>query len=452
MARSISLLAALGVALALLTGSAAAQMTPTAAPTATVESHALPPLAVVKPPVAFDPRKATEAYLGRVSGAARARSDSYFEGGYWLLLLDAIVGVAVSVLLLWFKASASLRDFAERQTRSRFWQVPLYAGPYILVTTALTFPVAVYEGFFREKAYGLMNQTFLSWFLDFLTSTGLTLAAGLIVLPLFYAAIRRAPRTWWLWGTGLAVAFSAVITLIAPVFIAPLFNHYTPLPNTPLKGEILSLARANGIPVDNVYLVDASRQSDRISANVSGLLGTTRVSLNDNLLKKGTHDEVLAVLGHEMGHYVLDHAFYGLLLTSLVLLVQFAFMNWGYRLLADTFGGNWDVRTIDDPAGLPLLAALFVISNLILTPVSNTIIRTAEIQADMFGINAARKPDAFATAVLKLSTYRKLDPSPWEEAIFYDHPSGRTRIWEMMRWKAEHLNDPDIKAGPVSPQ
>jgi len=84
--------------------------------------------------------------------------------------------------------------------------------------------------------------------------------------------------------------------------------------------------------------------------------------------------------------------------------------------------------------------------------VTNTISRTTEIQADMFGVNAVRKPDAFATVVLKLSNYRKLDPGPWEEAIFYDHPSARTRIWEMMRWKAEHLNDADIKAGPVSPQ
>jgi len=121
-------------------------------------------------------------------------------------------------------------------------------------------------------------------------------------------------------------------------------------------------------------------------------------------------------------------------------------------VLTNFFGGNWDVRTIDDPAGLPVLAALATVFMLLATPVTNTISRTTEIQADMFGINAARKPDAFATAILKLSNYRKLDPSPWEETIFYDHPSGHTRIWEAMRWKAEHLNDPDIKAGPQSPQ
>ncbi len=110
------------------------------------------------------------------------------------------------------------------------------------------------------------------------------------------------------------------------------------------------------------------------------------------------------------------------------------------------------MRRSDDPAGLPVLAALAAVFLLLATPLLNTITRTMEIQADMYGINAARKPDAFATSVLKLANYRKLDPAPGEEAIFYDHPSGRTRIWELMRWKAEHLNDPDIKAGPVSPQ
>ncbi len=123
------------------------------------------------------------------------------------------------------------------------------------------------------------------------------------------------------------------------------------------------------------------------------------------------------------------------------------------RALADLFGGNWDVRSIDDPAGLPLLIlALVSIFMLISTPVSNTIVRTAERQADIFGLNAARQPDGFATATLKSAEYRKLDPSPLEEFIFYDHPSGRSRISMAMRWKAAHINDPDIAEGPISPQ
>jgi STE24 endopeptidase len=169
-------------------------------------------------------------------------------------------------------------------------------------------------------------------------------------------------------------------------------------------------------------------------------------------MKRCTPAEIEAVLGHEMGHDVLDHGTLLLIWMGLVTAVAFLFLNWGFRVLTDIFGGNWDVRSIDDPAGLPVLMALLSLFFLFATPAVNTIVRTTEAQADIFGLNAARQPDGFATSVLKLGEYRKLDPSPLEEFVFYDHPSGRTRIAMAMRWKAEHLDDPDIKAGPVSPQ
>lgn len=432
------------------TSPSSAQATgPSAAPVTTVDVHSLPPIGSSKP---FDPQRATNAYLSQVGGEARARSDSYFEGGYVLLGVDALYAITVSALLLWLRISARMRNLAERLTPSRFWQVPIYVAQFLAITTLATLPLTIYEGFIREQAYGLMNQTFLQWFVDQAKSFGLNLIAGVVLLTLIYSAIRRASRTWWIWGAGLTIAFLAFATIIAPVFVAPLFNTYTPLPESPLRAEILSTARANGIPADNVYLVDASRQSDRISANVSGFLGTLRISLNDNLMHKGTSDEVLAVLGHEMGHYVLGDAVRLLLLFSVVFLAAFAFVKWAFALLTRRFGARWDVRTIDDPAGLPVIVALAALFFFVATPFTNWISRSTEIHADMYGLNAVRKPDAFSTIALKLSNYRKLDPGPWEEAIFYDHPSGRTRIWEAMRWKAEHLNDPDIKAGPVSPQ
>jgi STE24 endopeptidase len=358
----------------------------------------------------------------------------------------------VSAILLWFGISAGMRNIAQGVTRSRFLQVPIYVVMFVLVTTVLSFPLTVYEGYFREHAYGLSNQNFPQWFGDFAVGLGVSIVAAAVALTLIYAVIRATPRMWWAWGTLVAVGFFAFGALIAPVFISPLFNHYQELRPGPVREEILTLARANGIPSTHVYEFDASRQSKRVSANVSGFLGTTRISLNDNLLKRCTPAEIEAVLGHEMGHYVLDHS--ALLITwfGLVILVAFLFVNWGFKGLVNIFGGNWDVRSIDDPAGLPVLSALLAVFMLIATPVTNTITRTAEAQADIFGLNAARQPDGFATVTLMLSEYRKLDPTPLEEIVFYDHPSGRTRIFNAMRWKAAHLNDPDIKAGPVSPQ
>ncbi len=431
--------------------SAQAQATPSPAPLSHVDVHTLAAMPAPAP-THLDPEKATDAYLVRVSGKARAKSDAYFEGGYVLIFVDAFVAVTISAILLWGRISAWMRNQAVRVTRSRFLQVPIYVTQYTIATTILSFPVTLYEEFFRERAYGLLNQTFPQWFGDFATNFVVNLIAGLVVLTLVYTAIRSAPRTWWIWGSGIAVAGLIVLIAVTPVFITPLFNHYKPLPDGPIKREIVMLADANGIPSRNIYEFDASRQSSRISANVSGLFGTTQISMTDNLLKQCTPQEIAAVLGHEMGHYVLDHAVFLATGFGLVFLAGFAFANALFGALTSRFGAAWDVRTIDDPAGLPVLTALAAIFFAFATPVTNTITRTAEHQADMFGLNAARQPDAFATVALKLSTYRKLDPTPLEEFLFYDHPSGRTRIFDAMRWKAAHINDPDIKAGPVSPQ
>jgi STE24 endopeptidase len=424
------------------------QTGPRAAPTAHIEVHSLPMMDATPK---FDAGRATEAYLARVSGAARAKSDAYFEGGYWLQLADLVWSLAIAGLLLWLGLSARLRDWAQERTRSRTGQVLIYGAAYVTLVTVATFPLTLYEDYFREHAYDLSNQTFLSWLGDFGIQFAVSLVSALIVLPIFYAAVRAARQAWWLWGAGIMIAFQIIAVVIYPVVIAPLFNHYQPLPDSPLKQQILSLARANDIPADNVWLDDASRQSNRISANVSGFLGTTRITLNDNLLKQGTPDEVLAVLGHEMGHYVMDHTTRLILLMGLLTLVGFAVVNWAFGFSVDLFGGNWHVRRVDDIAGLPLLAALGALFVFLATPVINSIERSTEYQADIFGLDAVRKPDAFATVTLKLSTYRKLEPGKWEEIIFFDHPSGRTRIETAMRWKKEHIADPDIR-DMVSPQ
>jgi STE24 endopeptidase len=444
------ILAALLVLLCAVSGSstAYAQGGPAAAPVANVDVHSLPPAGVAN----FDPQKATNAYLARISGKARSQSDSYFEGGYVLTGVDALYAIAVSALLLWLGISARMRDIAARMTGIRFFQVPIYVVQYIVVTTILSLPLAIYEGFTREHAYGLSNQNFSQWAGDFAIGVGVNLVALTILATLIYSVIRASKRYWWAWGTGVSIVFFVIVVMLSPVFIAPLFNHYQPLKEGPLKQGILSLARSEGIPATNVYEFDASKQTKRISANVSGFAGTTRISLNDNLLNRSNEREILAVLGHEMGHYVLDHAIRLILMEGLLYLVAFGFVAWAFGFFQRAFGARWGVSGVDDPAGLPILVALATFFFLVATPVENTISRTTEAQADIFGVNAARQPDGFAEATLQLSEYRKLDPSPLEEFVFYDHPSGRSRISMMMRWKAEHLNDPDIKAGPISPQ
>jgi len=234
----------------------------------------------------LDPAAATQAWLATVPKDHREKSDAYFEGGYWLILWNFLLASAISILLLGSRISAWLRDFSQRLTRFKTLQVACYAVPYLVIVYVLSFPLNLYENFFREHQYGFATQRFLPWFREQLIGLGIATVGGTILLVVLYAVFLRAPRTWWIWGTVVAVIFSFVLVFIAPVFIEPLFNTYKPLTKSEIKDPILAMARANQIPVKQVFEVDASRQTTRVSANVAGMLGTTRIALNDNLLKQ----------------------------------------------------------------------------------------------------------------------------------------------------------------------
>ena len=191
-------------------------------------------------------------------------------------------------LLLQFSWSARMRNLSERITRFRPLQTALYWVQFILVTSILTFPLTIYEGYFREHKYGLLNQTFGAWMKDQVVGLAVTVALGAIVVVPLFGLVRKLGRSWWVAGAVLMIAFLAFVSLIAPVYIFPLFNTYTKLDDATVRDPILSMARANGIPAKDVYEFDASRQSNRVSANVSGFAQTLRISLNDNLLKRCT--------------------------------------------------------------------------------------------------------------------------------------------------------------------
>ena len=387
----------------------------------------------------LDPAAATQAWLATVPQEKREKSDAYFEGGYWLLLWNFLLVAGISILLLTSRISARLRDFAERASRFKTFQVAVYAIPYLLLVYLLSFPLNLYEHFYREHRYGLATQSFLPWFREQLIGLGVTLIAGTLLLIALYAVFRRASRTWWIWGTIVTLVFSFAGAFIAPVYIEPLFNTYKPLANPKIRDPILAMARANEIPVKQVFEVDASRQTTRVSANVSGFLGTTRIALNDNLLKQCTLPEIRMVMAHEMGHYVLNHGAKLLTYSGILILVGFALTRTVFDAAVRRWGNKWGVRDIADPAGLPLLVLILSTLVFVATPFLNTVVRVTEREADAFGLNTSREPDGMAQAALKLGTYRKLNPTPLEEFIFFDHPSGRARIRMAMDWKAANL-------------
>jgi STE24 endopeptidase len=387
----------------------------------------------------FDAAAATNAYLAQIPADKTARSDAYFEGAYWMILWDFLYGVVVALLLLSLRWSARMRDLAERVTRFKPVHTFVYWMQYLVLTTMLVFPLTVYEEYFREHKYGLATQTLGPWMGDQLKNLGVNLVLGSLLAMLLFGVVRRLQRTWWIWGAVVTTLFLIFAALIAPVYIIPIFNKVTRLDDPKIVDPILGMARANGIPAKNVYEIDASRQTTRMSANVSGFANTMRITLNDNLLRRGSPEEIQAVMGHEMGHYVLNHIYKGIMFSLILTVLAFACMRWALEWTLRRWGEKWQIRGVGDTAVLPLVVLLVSVFGFVTTPLMNTFTRTQEYEADMYGLNASRQPDGFAQAAIHLGEYRKMSPGPIEEWFFFDHPSGRNRIYAAMRWKAENL-------------
>lgn len=390
-----------------------------------------------------DPAAATRAYLDRLSPEVRARSDAYFEGGYWLILWNALLGLGIAALLMGTKPSTTVRDWTRRVARWRWLSDALYGGFYAWATWTLSLPLMIYEGFVREHVYGMATQGFVEWFVEQLVALAVMTLVMALSVSLLYAVLRRAGHAWWLWATGVSVGLMALGALVAPVWIEPLFNTYKPVEDGPVKRAVLAMAHANGVPTDNVYEFDASRQTTRVSANVSGMGGTASIRLNDNLLRRSGEDEVRAVMGHEIGHYAMHHIVKSMVEIGMLMLVGFALSAWAMRRMLARWGDRWRVPSgpqgVADVGTLPLLVGLIGLFMFLATPITNTIGRTMEAEADMWSLNLAREPLGLSETMLKLAEYRKTEPGPIEEFIFFDHPSARSRILMAMRWREQQL-------------
>jgi STE24 endopeptidase len=386
----------------------------------------------------FDVDKATEAYLGLLSPEQRKLSDRYFEGGYWLQLWELLWNVGACVLLLVTGLSVRMSGLAQRVSRHKWISTPIYVVQFVIALYLLDLPLSLYSDFLREHQYGLSEQAFGGWMRDQLIGLAANAAIFAVGLTFIYAAVRRAGARWWLWATGLSYVLLMIVQLIGPVYLDPLFNDYQPLPEGPVREAVLSLARANQVPTDHVEWFDASRQTTRVSANVAGLLGTTRIALNDNLLNKTSLPEIKAVLGHEMGHYVLNHEWKGTIFLALVIGLAMALLNLCMDRALARWGGRLKLTDRADPAALPLAFALFAVILFLLMPIQNLITRSYEGEADAFGLNASREPHGWALSAMRLSTYRKIKPGRLEEILFYDHPSGYERVHAAMIWLKEN--------------
>jgi len=371
-------------------------------------------------------------YIAETRASFTPENRAYAHTRVALDFIDPFYTLLICGLLLFSGLSARMRDIAHALSRRRYVRVLVYLTLFLLVTFVMTLPLAWYSGYALEHRYGLSNETFGAWFLDELKVAGFNLVfLGIVpLLALAYRAVERRPRTWWLWLGFGSIPTIVLTVLISPLVFEPAFNKFTPLHDVELKQEILDLAAKAGIPGRKVYEVNKSAQTKKYNAYVSGFGASQRIVLWDTMLKGMEHDEILFVMGHEMGHYRLGHIWKGIAF-SCVLTFALCFVAGGMtRWALARFGERWRVRAPYDVGTLPLYAATLTILLLIGQPTIVSFSRGQEHEADAFGLEVTQLNDAAARAFMKLGSQNRNDPdpSPFVRAMLYDHPTAIERV------------------------
>ena len=381
----------------------------------------------------FDPQLSTQLLINSLGDEALAKAAAYTSGNHWLMAGSLMVSLVVAWLLIRSQLLVRLNDrLAQRGFFIRSFAV---CAAFLVLSSIMELPWSVYANWWRETQYGRTSQPLA----DYLGQSGIGLATNALLMGLFftavYALIGRAGRQWWLWSGGLTAAFVAGVLLLSPVVLEPLFNDYQPVPEGEVRDAVEAMAKDANIPLDRVFMFDGSRQSNNFTANVSGIGASARIAISDVALNEASLDEVKAVTGHEVGHYVLGHIWYLVGSLTLVVMAGFFIADKLFAPVARLFGASAD---ISDPAGLPVLLVIVGLLVTLAQPINYAVSRANETAADQYSLETVNLPDALATALVKTAEYRNPRPSALEEMLFYTHPSVERRVRMAMEWKAIH--------------
>jgi Zn-dependent protease with chaperone function len=409
------------VALAALCGAPAAAQ-PAASPSpASTAAGSSPPAATTT-----EAGPASEATAGLTEAPAPAVGDTgpvpvpspsekamrYYRSGNVLWLVGTIWGFLVPLALLLSGASAKIRDVARRIGRNWFLTVAVYGILFAVVSFVIDLPLAYYGDFVRQHAYGLSDQTAAKWWSDAFKALALGCLGNAAFLWVPYLLLRKSPRRWWLYTGLLAIPLLVVLLIVTPIWIEPLFNRFGPMKDKALEARILALADRAGIEGGRVYEVDKSVDTKTVNAYVTGILGTKRIVLWDTTLAKLDPSQVLLVMGHEMGHYVLGHVPKLLALASFLVLLGL----WVVHRSAGAFIARYRDRIgfgeLSDVASVPLMGLLFGLVVFVLTPGIMAFTRHTEHEADRFGIEITRDNHACGTAFVRLQEENLSNPRP----------------------------------------
>ena len=372
----------------------------------------------------------------------------YYSTRNVLWALDLAWGLVVLALFLLTGWSARIRDLAQRLTRGRARMTFIYVAIFTALTALLALPLDFVRGYAVEHRFGLSEQTLAKWAADqaigFVVGTIVTFAA---VLPI-YALLRRSPRRWWLYAGLLAMPFIFAIFLLEPIWVSPLFNRFGPMKDHALEAKIHALAERAGIGGARIFEVEKSVDTKKVNAYVAGFLDTKRIVLWDTILRRLDERELLFVMGHEMGHYVLHHGQQiVLVLSALVLLSLYA----AHRLcsgLIERYKARFGFDRLDDVASWPLISLVAGIAFLVAQPLFNAFTRHLEHEADRFGLEITRDNRAAGEAFIKLQQQNLGVPRPniVMHILRDTHPSVAERIAFANTYKPWATGEPLVYA------
>jgi Zn-dependent protease with chaperone function len=356
---------------------------------------------------------------------------------------------AVLLLLLLGGVSRRIRDASERVTKRPFVVAMLSIAITIVAIELLEFPLTYYAGFSVPHRFDLTDQSLGAFLGDLLKGLAVNVVIGSVFGALALLVLRKV-RRWWLVLWIVSIPLILLLFVVQPIVLDPIFNKFVPLQNAQLRQKLLTLASRAGIEGGRVYQVDKSKQTKTMNAYVNGIGPTNRIVMWDTLLAKMTDDEVLGVMAHEMGHYVLKHmwkglAFYLAISLGILFLTQQAHDR-GLR----RWGTRWGIRGPGDPASLPWLFLLIGLISFVLSPVLSSYSRSMEHDADIFALELTRDNEALASAFVKLAEDSKRDPRPHPFIEFwrYTHPSIARRIEFALAYKPWERGEPNQMWNP----
>jgi Zn-dependent protease with chaperone function len=325
----------------------------------------------------------------------RARAEAYAHAHHLEYVVGTAWGLVTLLVLLRLRVAARLRTWATRRTRRRILQIALFAPAFLLTLALAELPTAIWSHTV-ERRFGLSIQGWASFARDWALGQALGIAFGTFLVWLLYTILRRSLRRWWLWTWLAMLPVLVTVVFLMPLVIEPLFFRFTPLTarDPALAARLRTIAKRGGedIPLDKMFVMDASAKLRAVNAYVTGLGASKRVVVWDTTLAVLTDREIASVFGHELGHYVLGHVAIGLALGAGGLFLALLAGAIALRRAIARFGPRLDIAEPGDLASLPLILLLHSLFLLARQPVGAAISRHLEHEADAFGLRVIEGP------------------------------------------------------------